>query len=379
MNKSKTLSNHPFWIALTEGDLNAVRTLLEKDASLVRRDFRPPDEQDPHTFGFPMVKAADTDNLELIDLLLEFGADIDAKSPTEEQRELGNPIMHAFERRRYDVINHLLDRGASVAAYGWCYPSLVDLVHKEALNYAADRKLARKGFVDYLGRAELARVEDDAHDSIRLFDRLLNMGGQPSVRSVVEFRYYDLAEQLLTKCPNKRSTRHDYPPGTVFESTCWAASWHGIPKVVDLAMQCCPSLFDRGMSIAVLRGAVRSHNRVGLASEYYEMIESQLKFLRDSQQIRSVIEGDEFLPHFMLAENYLWPGWCGDEKDPSTVETMIELSELFIRYGFTDVNRIDPEAKETALTRANSRADHPGLPEFAAYLRSLGAEDSPGA
>jgi len=376
MNQSKTISNHPFWIAIAEGDLNTVRAYLEQDASLAHRDFRPTNEQDPHTFGFPIVKAADTNNLEMVDLLLEFGADIDAKSPTEEQRELGNPIMHAFERRRYDVIHFLLDRGASVAAYGWCYPSLVDLTYEEALKHGAKKEIARKGFTRFLGPAEFTEVCKDAHDSSRLFARLLDMGGQPSVQAVVKFRYYDLAQQLLRTCPNERSTRHDYPHGSVFESTCWAASWHGIPKVVDLAMRSCPSLFDCKMSIAVLRGAVRSHNRIGLASEYYELIETQLNFLRDTQQIQSVIEGDEFLPHFMLAENYLWPGWCGDEKDPSTVESMIELSELFIQYGFTDLSRIDPEAKETALARANSRADHPGLPEFAAYLRSRGAEDS---
>ena len=139
-------------------------------------------------------------------------------------------------------------------------------------------------------------------------------------------------------------------------------------------MQCCPDLYDRKMSIAVLRSAIRSHNRVGLASEYYELVETQLKFLKDKQLIRSVIEGDEFLPHFMLAENYLWPGWYGDERDPSTVEAMIELSDLFIRYGFTDINRIDLESKRTALVRAQSRAEHPGLSEFADYLISLGGK-----
>ena len=200
-DNSDLLSDHPFWIAVSAGDVDSARALLEQDASLVHRDFRPPDAQDPHTFGFPIVKAADTDNLEMISLLLEFGADIDAKSPTEEQRELGNPIMHAFERRRYDVIHFLLDRGASVAAYGWCYPSLVDLAYKEALSHGAKKEIARKGFVNYLGQAEITTIDDDAHDSIKLFDRLLDIGGQPSVRSVVELRYYDLAEQLLTKLP----------------------------------------------------------------------------------------------------------------------------------------------------------------------------------
>ena len=86
MNESKTLSNHPFWIAVAEGDLNSVRNLLEQDPSLAQRDFRPPKEQDPHTFGFPIVKAADTNNLEMIDLLLEFGPTSTPKAPPKSNR-----------------------------------------------------------------------------------------------------------------------------------------------------------------------------------------------------------------------------------------------------------------------------------------------------
>ena len=371
-HKSNLLSEHPFWVAVNGSDVDSARALLEADTSLVHRDFRPKEEQDPHTFGFPLVKAADNGNLEIIALLLEFGADIDARSPCEEQRELGAPIMHAFERRRYDVIHFLLDSGASVAAYGWCYPSLVDLVYEEALSKGAPNEIARRGFVHYLGHADSLPIADDAHDAIKLFDRLLDLGGQPSLGAMVEFRYYDLAEQLLRTCPNEPATIHDHPPGNVFESLCWSASWHGIPKVLELAMHWCPDLYTREMSVDVLRSAIKSHNRVGLASEYYALIETQLKFLRDQQAIQSVIAGDEFLPHFMLAEDYLWPGWYGDEAEPSSVRAMIELSELFIRYGFTDINRIDPESKETALARAQSRADHPGLSEFAEYLISLG-------
>ncbi len=361
------------WIAVSVGDVAAARTLLNEDATLALRDFRPVEEQDPHTFGYPIVKAADSDNLEMIDLLLEFGADIDARSPSNEQRELGNPIMHAFERRNYDLIHSLLDRGASVAAYGWCYPSLVDLVYEEALSHGAPKAIARRAFTEYLGPLQAEPVADDSHESTRLFDRLLDLGGQPSVKAIVQFRYYELAEQLLRKCPDERSTKHDYPAGTVFQSCCWAASWHGIPRVIELAMHWCPERFDREMSIAVLRSAIKSHNRVGLASEYFELVETQLRFLEDKQLMESVIESDDFLPHFLLAENYLWPGWYGDDRDPSTAKAMIELSELFIRYGFTNVDREDRDTQRTALQEARSRADHPGLAEFAEYLVSLGA------
>ena len=371
-NESNLLSEHPFWMAITKGDVDSARALLEVDPTLVRRDFRPTQEQDPHTFGFPLVKAADIGNLDIIALLLEFGADIDAKSPCEEQREFGSPIMLAFERRRYDVINFMLDRGASVAAYGWCYPSLVDLVYEEALSQGGKQELARKGFVSYLGPTDYPPIQDNAHDAVKLFDRLLDMGGQPSMGALAEFRYYDLVEQLLRTCPGEPATIHDYPPGNVFESLCHSASWHGIPIVLDLAMQHCSDRYSPNVAVDVLRSAIKSHNRVGRAAEYYELVETQLKYLQDQQALESVIARGEFLPHFLLAEDYLWPGWCGPEEAPSTVQTMIELSELFIRYGFTNINGIDAESKQTALAKARSRADHPGLSEFADYLISLG-------
>ena len=371
---SKPVSDHPFWIAVCNGDVAEARALLTDDPSLVHRDFRPTEEQNPHTCGFPLVKAATVGNLEMLALLLDAGADVDAKSPHEEQRELGAPIMLAFEARRYDVIHFLLDRGASVAAYGWCYPSLVDLVYEESLKHGGSHQLARKGFNNYLGEAPVTTGVVGTHDSIKLFDRLLDMGGQPSVRTIVELRNYDLVEQLLRTCPDERATIHDHPPATVFETICRAGGWHGIAKVLDMAMELCPDHFTKKVSLSVMRGAIISHNREGLASEYLELFETQLKYLQEKGELEAVIAGDEFLPHFLLAKNYLWPGWLGNEQDPSTVESMIQLSQLFISYGFTNINRVDPESSQTALAQAKSRSDHAGLSEFAEYLISLGGQ-----
>ena len=369
------LSDHPFWLAVSGGEVSVAAALLDDDPSLVDRDFRKIEEQDPHTNGFPLVKASETGNLEMVSLLLDRGADIDAKSHCEEQRELGAPIMLAFEQRRYDLIHYLLDRGASVAAYGWCYPSLVDLSYEDALAFGNAHEIARQGFVEYLGESDVPEVQsDDAAEALKLFVRLIDMGGQPSVKAIVELRNYETAELLLRTCPEKASTIHDYPKGSVFESLCWSAAWHGIPRALTMAMELCPHLYTVKMSLDVLNSAVKSHNREGLASEYFELIETQLKFLQKLKELESVIDGNHFLPHFQLAANYLWPGWCGNEKDPSTVESMIELSRLFFRYGFDNVNSVDSESNETALARARSRSEHPGLSDFADYLASVGGK-----
>lgn len=370
----KPLSEHPFWQAVESGDVEVARKLLVDDPSLANRDFRPAADQDSHTNGFPLVKAATTGDGAMVKLLLDHGADVNAKSPREDQRELGVPIMQAFERGFYDVVTLLLDHGASLDAHGYCYPALVELLYEAARKEGAPRELARKGFHRYLGETEVQKVPEDAHQVVKLFDRVLTMGGQPSMESLVLAEYYELIEELLCSCPEAPGTQHDYPPGTVFETLCNGASWHGYPKVLKLAMRCCPTLFTPDQSLRAISRAIISHNRDGLASDYYELIETQLKFLRDQGELESVIEDGRLLPHFALAKDYLWPGWYGNEQEPSSVEAMIQLSELFTTYGFVELNRVDPESGETALERARARVDHPGLDRFADYLVGRGAQ-----
>lgn len=60
--------------AVRGGDLEAVRTMASADPALVRAT-------DPRCFGAtPLIRAVDTDNRPMVDLLLELGADIDQRS-----------------------------------------------------------------------------------------------------------------------------------------------------------------------------------------------------------------------------------------------------------------------------------------------------------
>ena len=372
--ESKPLSDHPLWLAVQSGDIDVASKLLADDPSLANRDYRAVEDQDPHTFGFPLVKAADTGNLEMVRLLLDHGADVDAKSPHEEQRELGGPIMHAFEHQFYDVVHLLLDYGASLDAHGWCYPALVELLYDAARKEDAPHELARKGLARYLGAVEGPDIAADAPEVVRLFDRVMNMGGVPSMESLVCHEYYEAIEALLRTCPESPGTQHDHPPGTVLETLCQAASWCGFPKTLDLAMTCCPTLYTPELAINAINRAIVSHNRDGLARDYDALVETQLRYLRDQGELDSIIAHNRLRPHFALAKSYLWPGWYGNDQDPSSVEAMIRLSQLFTEYGFVDFNRVDPESGNTPLAQARSRADHPGLSQFADYLVEQGAK-----
>ena len=374
-DKPKPLSDHPLWRAVESGDVERARQLLEDDRTLATKDYRLAKDQDPHTDGYPLARAAELGDLEMVRLLLGFGADIDAKSPHEEQRELGSPIMLALEGRHYDVMHLLLDRGASVHAYGYCYPALVELLYEESLKAGAPKELARRGFDGYLGKATTEPVAEqiDEPEVVRLFNRVLDLGGQPSMESLVLGEYYELIDELIRTCPESPGTRHDHPPGTVFETLCQSAGWHGFPKVLEIAMARCPGLFTRDLSLDCLERALVSHNREGLASDFYRLIETQLQYLKREGHLASILEQEAFRPHCILARNYLWPGWYGNERGPSSVAEMINLSELFQQYGFVDLTNVDPETGETALAHARSRSEHPGLTEFADYLEKHGA------
>ena len=90
--EASPISQSPFWKAVCSNDVETARELLEKHPSLASQDFRPENERNPHTDGFPLHKACATGNAEMAKLLLENGADVDARSPTEEQKELGMPL-----------------------------------------------------------------------------------------------------------------------------------------------------------------------------------------------------------------------------------------------------------------------------------------------
>ncbi len=373
-SSSSALSSHPFWIAVANNDLETARRLLEADPTLASRDFRPPEKQDPHTHGFPLVKAAASGNQEMVKLLIEFGADVNAASPHEELREFGSPLALAVERKDYEMANLLLDYGASTDAHGYCVASTMDDVYEDALEAGAPQEMVRKGFEKYLGPAKQVSVSENAPAAIKLFDRFLNVGGQPSMESLVRSGYNELVEELFLKVPEEPGTQHDHPHGTVFQTLCNAATWCGYPDVMEIAMRCCPNLHTPETAKRAISRALVSHNRDGTVADYHRLIEGQLRLLQEQGALEATIADGSLLPYHLLARDYLWPGWYGNEESPSSVQSMIELTDLFHQYGFNDFNRQHPESGLSPLGQVQARDKHPGLDGYAAYLKEQGAK-----
>ena len=113
------------WIAAATGDLESAKKFLDEDPSAVNKTFRPDSRV---SIGLPLVGAAMHGQVDMVRLLLDRGADINAKHPTTEFCDQGLALLWAFERKHYDVVNLLLDRGASDDAWidgAWSFKHFV--------------------------------------------------------------------------------------------------------------------------------------------------------------------------------------------------------------------------------------------------------------
>ncbi len=368
-----------FWDAVCANDMALVTTLLDEDASLAGTDCRPAEQQDPHTNGFPLVQAAKKGNREMVELLLQMGADPDARSPSEDQRELGIPILTAIENEDYDLANLLLDQGASVHGYPYCARPTIETLYYQALDAGASPDIVCPGFEHLLGAdatagLQLPEVTDDAPEPIKLYERFLELGGQPNLVSLLRTQRLTMLEKLLRTCPNEPAPPLDYPSESVFNSVVHSASWFGYPQVIRLAMEICPDLYNAEVARRAVGSAIISHNRDGSWEEYRELIKSQLDYLDQIGELDALRASEDFQPIFMLAENYCWPRNYGYKAGLSSPEGMIAIAQLLLDYGFDGVNHRDAKSNHTPLSMVRSREGHPGMEEFAQFLLDQGAD-----
>ena len=369
-----------FWQAIGENDMATVKRLLAKDASLANRDFRPIEKQDAHTDGFPLVRACHDGNYELAKLLLEHGADVDARSPAEEQREFGKPLFISVydeqdKKPRYDLANLLLDHGASVKAYPFSHEPMVYWLYGAAMKAAPDfvPEMVHRGVRKHLPDRErdYPSLPADAHEAVKLFDRVLSLDAELPLNSLLKNEHYDLIEEML---------RHDSE--ACFEELNGPANWYGYPVVWDLIMEVCPQLHNFKTAKSAINAATVSHNRDGSYADYRRLIEMHLKYLQEQGQLDALRGGDSpFKAHHELASHFCWPSNYGYKAGVSKSEHLLDLAKLYISYGFKDINYRDPKTNRTPLATAIARGDHPGMLQYAEFLIQQGAAlclDDPG-
>ena len=139
------------------------------DLDLARRRLEAGD--DPNTAegcyqGPILMKAADDGNLALVDLLLDFGANIEAMD------DLGRrPLLSAAGHGQTKVVRRLLDRGADLDVRDWGgHAALAEAArggHGELARWLIDRG-AKRGVVDALILDDLPVLADLLDEAIRL-------------------------------------------------------------------------------------------------------------------------------------------------------------------------------------------------------------------
>ena len=286
----------------------------------------------------------------------------------------GGAVHEAVTREHYRIANLLYDHGAAVdATPDACMPTM-DELYNAAIESGAPPDLVRIGFEDHLGPASAAAPKDDAPEVVKLFHRVLRLGGKPTLSSVVRQEHHELMRELLTKRATEPAQRYDSPPGTVFQKIADAESWLGYPEILEM----CSRGATRNYTTQNVRDsqcAVRLAvtHRDGCHPEYYRLIENQLKFLEDRNELDHTLMS----PLHWLADNFLQSRTYGFKcQQLPTVDDLIEFAELFLKYGF-DVNFRCTKSNKTPLAVAAGE----GPLAYVEFLIARGANlctDDPG-
>ena len=92
-----------FWEVILAGDHSQAKRMLQDDPSLALKNYEP---ESLHTDGFPLYQAAKIGDFDLIEMILDAGADPDAKLDSDDPRESGMPLMNAFHHSNASQLGH---------------------------------------------------------------------------------------------------------------------------------------------------------------------------------------------------------------------------------------------------------------------------------
>ena len=367
-----------FWKAVGDGDIKTVKACLEGDSSLASMRF-PSDRLYFLTHGFPLRVAADNGDWDMAQLLLEHGADPDAKRDLEDARalerepehlELGMPIIAAYNQGNYEMVHMLLDKGASVHAHPYCAHPFASVVCRDATAAGAPTSMVLRSIpdLDEEDKKKIAPVPDDAPEVVKLYDRILSLGGIPDHGAIAQAGDYETVELLLKK--HAAGASIDHWGDTVHTALLYGSAWRGNAQTVEMCMTICANRHTTYMAQHCIRNAITSHNRPGTFDEYYRVIELNLDYLKAHEAFD---KHDMFTPLQCLVDGYIKEETYGPCPEPPTVEQKLRLAKLCLDKG-VDVNHVTPTyCKYTALDLAILH----GHKEYAEFLRANGGRTTP--
>ena len=294
-------ANYDIWVASALGDPEGVRKMLEADSSLVNYQCGRVNNKNASTY--PLAMAAREGHLEVVELLLDFGADVDTKCERNGKVvHISGALIYALERKHFDVAERLMDRGARTDAP------------------ANDSEL---------GVADEALLSGNQG----LADRIYINGGRPMMWTYVKARQYCVIGELLDRATAVREAGYlpqDRSEGVVRQTMRWGLSF-GDVNIVRMCLRCEPD-FDADYWFECLRWGLQSG-----AGETVRMI---LDYGVDVN-----VRGPEnsTLLHW-IGGSYLER----EEVWNNSEAVMIEMAEVLLDYK-ADLNVQDDELCSTSL------------------------------
>ena len=372
-----------FSAAIKAIDLQEVEKLLKSEPKLANADLREPEHRDVFSNGHPLHRACAQNHAELAQLLLEHGADPDAPGPNPDDRPVHGMPLHwaAAEHRNYQLANLLLDFGATPASYPNCDKATIERMFYQSREVGVSDAVVRRSFAKYLpDQGDLERqtttnlVGVNAPEAIKLFARMVDLGGQPPFKALVREGFDELLFEIIEHCQDQDGTPHDHPNSNVLNNIAGAARWYGYPHLVRRLMEHPSYKYSYGDALETIGVAIGSHNRDGDYWKYREIIVMQLEALEANGDLEKARQDPEFKPIYQLGTDFTWHSNYGHRAAIADPECYIDLAELLVSWGFDDINHIDSKTKHSPLSAAVQRGHHPGIATYIQWLLEHGAD-----
>ncbi len=373
-----------FWQAVHDGDLGTVKSSLKEDSTLASKRFPTHNRIFYCTDVFPLHAAAQNGHWEIAQLLLDHGADPDAKRDLEEiggeHREFGMPLYFAVEAKNYDFANILLDLGASPMGHPYCDQAVIERMFYQVREAELPIRVMRRAYSAYLPDQEELEsqtvaelVGDETDDSVKLFARLVDFGAQPPFTALVREGYHDLAIEIVDHSRDKDGTPHDHPNSTAINNITGAARWYGYPGLFRRLMNHPTYRYRYEDTITTIDVAIRSHNRDGSYADYRQIIVMQLEALKANGDLEKAQQAANVKPLYQMATDFTWGNNYGYRAAIAKPECFIDLAELFVSWGFDDIEYRDPNSNHSPLSAAVERGS-PGIATYVRWLVQRGAD-----
>lgn len=368
--------------AIDANNIPAVETLLTEEPQLANADLRADEDRNQFTGGYPLVLACAKNFPEIAKMLLEHGAMPDAAgSDPNDQPELGLPLHYAVQHRNYRLAHLLLDHGASPNSYPNCDKATIELMFYQAREAGMSESLIRRAYARYLpdqaeletqSASEAAGVQ--AADATKLFARMVDLAAQPPFAAIVREGFHDLVIEIVEHSQNEDGTPHDHPLSKVRDSVAGAARWYGYPDLVRRLMDHPSYQYSYESAISTIAVAIGSHNRDGGYPEYRQIIVGQLEALQTNGDLVRAQQDPNFVPLHLIATDFTWHANYGYRAEIAAPECYVDLAELFVSWGFGDIDYRDPKSGHSALSAAVNRGHHPGIGTYIQWLLDQGAD-----